>query len=367
MSTMQRNSNKAALYTPSFFDERNTSNAAYHADFSAVFAEATSHAEKNSIKGSASDRVKTSLLLIDLQNDFCQKSGNLYVGGQSGEGAIDDNNRIAEFIYGNLERITNIRYTLDSHIPFQIFFPSFWVDQNGKNLQPFDLVKLKAGKLVIVRMGTDAGVASVSPKAAGAIGVHSMPFMNSYAKHYVKTLEDKGRLDLTIWPYHCLIGTPGHNLVGTIDEARLFHSFARSIQSEPSIKGGNPLTENYGVFACEVDTRQDGAPIAHKNIQLLKELVENDQIIIAGQAWSHCVASSISQLLDDILSKDKSLAKKVYLMADCTSAVTVPDGKGGFIVDYTSHAENAFKKFESAGMNLVESTTPLHQWPGFKL
>lgn len=43
------------------------------------------------------------LLLIDVQNTFCIPSFELFVGGQSGTGAVEDNRRLCEFIYRNLE------------------------------------------------------------------------------------------------------------------------------------------------------------------------------------------------------------------------------------------------------------------------
>jgi hypothetical protein len=46
------------------------------------------------------------------------------------------------------------------------------------------------------------------------------------------------------------------------------------------------------------------------------------------------------------------------------SSVAVPDGKGGFIFDFTPQAEAALKTFEAAGMHVVDSTTPIEDWEG---
>ena len=45
------------------------------------------------------------------------------------------------------------------------------------------------------------------------------------------------------------------------------------------------------------------------------------------------------------------------------SAVTVPDGKGGFVADFTPQAEAALQRFADAGMHLVKSTDPIASWP----
>ena len=49
------------------------------------------------------------------------------------------------------------------------------------------------------------------------------------------------------------------------------------------------------------------------------------------------------------------------------SAVSVPDGKGGFIADFTQQAVDALAKFQNAGMHVVESTTPIENWDGICL
>lgn len=75
------------------------------------------------------------------------------------------------------------------------------------------------------------------------------------------------------------------------------------------------------------------------------------RIVIACEAKSHCVAWTIADLLTEIQQIDSSLAKKVYLLEDCTSPVVVPN-----IVDYTEAADAAFERFAAAGMHRIKST-----------
>ena len=95
---------------------------------------------------------------------------------------------------------------------------------------------------------------------------------------------------------------------------------------------------------------------------VIKKLLEFDVIIIAGQAKSHCVAWTIDDLLNEIKAKDPELAKKVYLLEDCTSPVVIPG-----VIDFTDQANEAFKRFADEGMNVVKSTDPINTWPGIKL
>jgi nicotinamidase-related amidase len=79
------------------------------------------------------------------------------------------------------------------------------------------------------------------------------------------------------------------------------------------------------------------------------------------------VKSSIDDLLGEIVAQDPALARKVYLLTDCMSAVTVPDGKGGFFADFTPQADAALARFANAGMHLVKSTDPLASWPDLRI
>lgn len=148
-----------------------------------------------------------------------------------------------------------------------------------------------------------------------------------------------------------MLGSIGHALVPAVEEAIFFHSIVRSSRPLFEIKGNNPLTENYSVLRPEVLTDATGKLIAQKNTQLLENLLEFDVLAIAGQAKSHCVAWTVQDLLTEIVSRDPQLAKKVYLLEDCTSPVVIPGA-----IDFTEIADTAFQHFAEAGMQRVKSS-----------
>ncbi|MBK8259705.1 MAG: nicotinamidase [Polyangiaceae bacterium] len=344
---------KNELPLPALYDAKNADRYGYAPDEQAVFSAAAEHKKAHAIKPSASDTSNVHLLLIDVQKDFCFPQGSLYVGGRSGRGAMDDNRRIADFIYKNLGAISQITTTMDTHFAYQIFFPAFWVDREGE--------PLKAHREITTAQ-IDGGEVKPNPAVAKWLCGGNYGWLCKQVRHYTAELEKAGKYTLYLWPPHCLLGGSGHALAGVIHEARLFHAFARGAQSHVEVKGGHPLTENYSVMQPEVLTRHDGKALAQKNTSFLRTLLTADAVLIAGQAASHCVKSSIDDILTEIVSTDKALAKKVYVLTDCMSAVTVPDGKGGWAVDFTQAADDALGRFAQAGMNLVKSTDPMSKW-----
>ncbi|MBU2260290.1 isochorismatase, partial [Patescibacteria group bacterium] len=73
-----------------------------------IFQEARITALKYGLEPAAKDRTRICLMAIDVQNTFCLPDFELFVGGRTGTGAIDDNIRLCEFIYRNLAIITRI-------------------------------------------------------------------------------------------------------------------------------------------------------------------------------------------------------------------------------------------------------------------
>ncbi|HBL10913.1 MAG TPA: isochorismatase [Cyanobacteria bacterium UBA11162] len=311
--------------------------------------EAKEWAKRHEIQPAFQDKTRICLMIIDVQNTFCLPQFELFVGGRSGKGAIDDNVRLCEFIYRNLGVISAIAPTLDTHTAMQIFHPIFWINDAGEHPTP--------AATIITLDDVKKGIWKVNPAIAYSIANGDYSTLENHALHYVRRLSEEGKYPLTVWPYHAMLGGIGHAIVSAVEEAIFFHNIARNSQTLFEIKGNNPLTENYSVLRPEVLDGADGHPIAEKNTRLIQKLLEFDRLIIAGQAKSHCVGWTIDDLLTEIRAKDPTLAKKVYLLEDCTSPVVVPG-----VIDFTDQADAAFKRFADAGMHVVQSTQPIDRW-----
>jgi len=310
--------------------------------------QASQWASEHRISPAASDKFKIALIAIDVQNTFCIPGFELFVGGRSGIGAVEDNRRLCEFIYRNLASITQITATLDTHTAMQIFHPVFLVDAHGAHPSP--LTPISHDDLIQGRW-------KFNPAIASSLNI-TPDYGQAHLLHYTQELKERHKYDLTIWPYHVMLGSIGHALVPAVEEAIFFHTMARASQADFEIKGGNPLTEHYSAIGPEVLDGPDGEAIAKRSRKFIQKLRHFHRVIIAGQAKSHCVAWTIADLLGDILEDDPKLVSKVYLLEDCTSPVVVPG-----IVDYTDQADAAFHRFEEAGMHVVRSTQPMETWP----
>ena len=319
-------------------------------------SEALAWAEHHAIPPASEDDFQTCLLLVDVQNTFCIPGYELFVGGRSGNGAVEDNVRLCQFIYRNLPQITKIACTMDTHTAMQIFHEIFWINDAGEHPLPL--------QTLITQEDIEAGKWRVNPAVVSSLNLPNQvseadayTWLKAYGEHYVNTLTAEGKYPLAIWPYHAMLGGIGHAVVSAVDEACFFHTITRKTQVHYEIKGQNPLTENYSVLRPEVLNDTAGQPIAEKNSTFLKMLLGYDRVIIAGQAKSHCVAWTVSDLLTEIQQTDTELAEKIYLVDDLTSPVVVPG-----VVDYTEPADAAFAKVSAAGMHIVQSTESIEHW-----
>ena len=342
---------KESLPIPEFFNE-NRAEEIWPVKYQDIAESARKWKERYQIQPYYMDKFRVALLLIDAQVTFCIPGYELFVAGRSGRGAVDDTIRICRFLYSNLSFITHIIFTMDTHQAFQIFHDVSLIDKEGRNPQPYSLIDEKE----IVE-----GKWSLSPSFRRYLGLNEGE-AREYLLHYVRTLRTKGKFQLTIWPYHAMLGGIGHAIVPSIEEAVFFHTISRESQPIFEIKGNSPLTEHYSVLGPEVTSDHKGNQVGKKNIQLIERLLSYDAIIVAGQAKSHCVSWTVSDLLDEITARDPSLSGKVYLLEDCTSPVVVPG-----VMDYTDEADAAFKRFSESGMHIVKSTTPIYEWPDINI
>jgi nicotinamidase-related amidase len=310
-------------------------------------AEAEAWAAKHGIAPAAEDERRVCLVCIDCQNTFCLPGFELFVGGRSGRGAVDDTIRLCGFLYRNLDAITEVVATLDTHRAMQVFHALFLVDAEGRHPTPFTLVSVE---------DVESGRWRFDPRVAASLGIDPA-YGQAHVRHYARRLAQTGKYELTVWPYHAMLGSIGHALVPALEEAIFFHTVARRAQARFEVKGSDPLTEHYSMLGPEVTEGPDGRPLGGRNRPLIDHLLEFDAVVIAGQAKSHCVAWTIDDLLGDVRSRDPALAARVLLLEDCSSPVVVPGA-----VDYTDEADAAFRRFAQAGMRLVRSADAVRDW-----
>lgn len=344
------------LPIPTHFDAEKIGEV-WRVDYRRIALSASDWARKHEIEPAAGDEKKVCLILVDVQNTFCIPGFELFIGGRSGLGAVEDNTRLTKFIYRNLSSITEIVPTMDTHQAMQIFHSIFFVNDEGEHPEPYSLISVD---------DIENGKWRFNYKLN-----HSLPYNSEYIEkhllHYTQELKKLGKYELTIWPYHAMLGGIGHALVSSIEEAIFFHTIARFSEPHIHVKGDHPLTEHYSVLKPEVSTGPNGKPLPQREESLFqnpassqaiyKKLQDNDIIIIAGQAKSHCVAWTVSDLVESTNMEESHLINKIYLLEDCTSSVVVPG-----VIDYTDQADEAFQEFSEAGMNIVKSTDNISDW-----
>jgi nicotinamidase-related amidase len=309
--------------------------------------EARAWADEHGLAPAAEDSFRICLLAVDVQNTFCIPAFELFVAGRSGTAAVDDNRRLCEFVYRNLGAITQIFPSLDTHHAMQMFHAIWLVDAHGNHPAPFTLVSAE---------DVETGRWRMNNAVAEALGI-DVDYAKRHLAHYTRRLGERGKYDLTVWPYHAMFGGIGHALVSAFEEAVFFHGVARYSRPEFQVKGDNPLTEHYSMLGPEVTEGPDGDSLGARNTGLIETLLTFDAVVVAGQAKSHCLAWTIDDLLEDDDVRER-LAKRTYLLEDCTSPVVVPG-----VVDYTDEADAAFERYAAAGMHVVRSTDPITSWP----
>lgn len=304
-----------------------------HVERAGLIAEiAGEYRKKHRIAPAAQDKVRIAAFGIDAQIGFCSPGASLFVPG-----AVEDTSRTIEWLYQNLDQITQLHFSLDTHRVFQIFHPAWWIDDDGRHPTPFTPISLKDLK--------DGRWKPVAHPAE--------------CLEYVKKLEASGKYVLTVWPYHTLLGGVSHALVPALMEATIFHSLVRGAQAHFETKGTHAMTENYSVLAPEV-RELGGQSVGTFNASFFKMLMEFDRVYVFGQAKSHCVLSTLRDMQANIASVDPALMSKVWILEDATSPVPAPvlDPLPPAL-DFPRIADEAFAELKAAGMNIVKTTDPV--------
>jgi len=234
---------------------------------------------------------KNVLLIIDPQNDF-HEGGSLAV-----KGASADSSRIAQLI--RTKKFHTIVVTLDTHQYVDIGHPIWWTNDEKQEPKPFITITTKD-----IEKGTWRA---------------ARPEDQDWTSKYVKQLEKNKRFQHTIWPYHCIVGTPGHGIREEINKALEWWAKKNSQLVTFMWKGTNPKAEMYSAFKADVEV--PGADETKLNKQVLDRLFRYDNIVVCGQALSHCVQNSVIDMVGYFNTKTKGEKPKIQLLANCTSPV----------------------------------------------
>jgi nicotinamidase-related amidase len=176
---------------------------------------------------------------------------------------------------------------------------------------------------------------------------------------YCEQLEKSGRYVLTIWPYHALLGGASHALVPSLMEAALFHAVARRTETVFEMKGRAATTENYSVLSPEV-LSLGGRTVGHFNTGLFDLLLGHDRVYVFGQAKSHCVRSTLLDVLEECRRRDPGLLARVHVLEDAMSPVPPPPlAPLPPALDFPRVAEEALRALGAAGMRIVRTTDAL--------
>ncbi len=305
---------------PALYDPQD----AFKGPYAARIQEFTEAGRRAQFAPAHEDRERIAVVLVDYQHDFVDPSGTLYVPG-----AQEDVARFLNWFYANAHRITSVYASLDTHVPFQIFYSAWWKNpQTGEHPAPFTPI-------------------SVEDVSAGRWEPVIQP---AWSLRYVHELKQKAKKELMIWPYHTMEGTLGHMLVAPISEAIAWHSAARNTQPTYIVKGRTIRTEYYGIFGAEVPDPDD--PESSLNVPLLDAIMKHDRVYIAGEAKSHCVLETERQLIQRF-GNQPDILKRLYFLRDCTSSVQHPQ------IDFDALAENELAMMERLGVQMVRSSDPV--------
>jgi nicotinamidase/pyrazinamidase len=291
------------------------------------------------------------LLIIDPQNDFTDLPYT-DVDGIKKEGLLSvpnsykDYGRLIHLLNNIGDKINEIHVSLDTHTEKHIGHPKFWKQTDGSDI-PNSMYALSinndiiTGTNILTKHGNqESATIEVVPKDDNTD-------LLQYVKDYVSWFDDKtqnthGQRPF-IWFQHCIENTGGHKINPTLKSA--LDSYANKVTYH--IKGQNNLAEMYSLFKAERPVSDEDltkleqfvytgklstegsssktydAVSKMKNLntklneQLLKNLLgetsNQNTLYICGEARTHCVKSTIIDLLEYVEKNSYDQSKIIFI------------------------------------------------------
>lgn len=260
---------------------------------------------------------KVDLVVIDPQNSFCKivdqnQQQLIHDGELCVTGAWEDMNRLSDLVKRLKTKLNDVHITLDSHHPLHIAHPIWYRDSKGNNPDPFTIMREDKGSIIGSKFDAKGNQFDVGEYTC------FRPSATKKTLEYLRALAAAKRYPHCIWPPHCLIGTPGHNVVPQLMEALLdWINYNGDTVVDFVTKGSNPFVEHFSAVKAEVVDPDDSS--TQLNAAFISTLMDVDEIVFAGEAGSHCLANTVRDIADSFA--DDSFIKKCVLLTDGTSPV----------------------------------------------
>ena len=293
---------------------------------------------------------KIDLVIIDPQNSFCKfvpqkeqqilHDGELCIPGAWESMAV----RLPKMINRSKDFFNKIKLSKDSHTFNNVTSRHLYKNKFGENPDHFTVMKLNSfGNIIGYRFDVSS---NTLVEIEEYFGVNKQ--IHKKIITYLGKLElSKSKHSHVIWPQHCLIGTPGHNVVEPLMESILNWEKSNLKSIEIHEKGKHEWTEHFSAIKSAVSV-----PRVPYNYKFFKFFRQMDEIVFAGEALSHCLSETIRDVIEHYKkyyyygNQVKRFIEKFVILKDAC------DNVPGF----EKQGEDFLKEMECLGMKVSTTT-----------
>ncbi len=244
------------------------------------------------------------LVIVDPQVDFCDEialKAAMPVPGS--RDAVEKTAALIDRIgYIGLYPLTGITIVREHNRLVSINHPIFWEDPKGQ--PPPSYTSIYHQDIVAKRW---------LPKLPKV----TLPQINNrtileHCLLYTERVETKGNYPLTIWPEHCIDGTPGCNVIPELMNTLLYWERDQYAQVDFVRKTSNCFVDQIGGVVAEMKIRNDKT--TGIDTVFLEQLAQADVIGFCGPMLSHGVRYTIDQAMKYLGPEHFT---KMYVLEDC--------------------------------------------------
>lgn len=275
------------------------------------------------------------LLIIDPQSSFCRKVTDpnglmpdplyqqlVHDGELCVPNAWEDmNDRLPTMINRLGRALDGISVSLDSHRQHHIAHCVWYVNRANQRPNPFTLMREDSGRIINYTID-DQGVVH-------DLGEYTtfVPAALPWTLKYLKELVARKRYLHCLWPEHCLIGSDGYRIVPNLFNA--LHDWEKLVSQTVDYvaKGSHPCVEHFSAVQAEVPFDGDASlglksdSSTQINADAIGLVMEADEILLTGEAGSHCVPNTVFDMADFFGPGANDFTQKCVIFTDAMSPV----------------------------------------------